>query len=148
MSSPAVPLHADQANFAVDSRPVPARRKPVSRIVLLVVAALCLAAVVPIYRNGIEASPFPSYVAGNPMYQVERYSAPWIAGAIGLAGLAVLLLLVAAGPLFERAARRIVLGTSGARTPSSLGVMGTGEMGTGVMSTGMMSTEDGEYGRR
>jgi Na+/proline symporter len=70
----------------------------------LVIAAVCVVAAIPIYRHGIMPHPFPSYVPGDQPYQVERYSAPWIAGAIALAGLAGILLILSIGRLVRRPA--------------------------------------------
>ena len=66
---------------------------------MLVIAVGCAVAAAPVYRHGIAPNPFPSYLPGDASYQVSRYSAPWIAGGIGLAGLAVILLIVSIGRL-------------------------------------------------
>lgn len=71
-------------------------------VVELVIAAVCVVVAVPIYRHGIMPHPFPSYVPGDQPYQVERYSGPWIAGAIALAGFAGILMVLGIGRLVRR----------------------------------------------
>jgi hypothetical protein len=77
---------------------------PVAVLVLIAVGSAVAAA--PVFRHGIVASPFPSYIDGEPPYEVLRYSAPWIAGGMALGGLAVLLLVIAVDLTVRRRPRR------------------------------------------
>jgi Na+/proline symporter len=99
LTTPAGPFAPDARDGSAVAAERPVSRRWVSVAVMLAVALACAIATVPVYRHGIAPSPFPSYVPGDAAYQVQRYSAPWIAGAIGLAGLAVILLTVSLGPL-------------------------------------------------
>jgi len=83
-------------------------------VLLLVVAAGSAVAAAPVYLHGIAAHPFPSYIDGEPPYQVDRYSAPWIAGGLALGGLAVLLLVVAVDLAVHRRGGRRASVTDGA----------------------------------
>jgi hypothetical protein len=78
--------------------------------VIVVVAVGCAVAAVPVYRHGIAANPFPSYVQGDPSYQIDHYSAPWIAGGICLAGLAAILLIVTVGRLWQGRTKAVQVG--------------------------------------
>ncbi|WP_111766618.1 hypothetical protein [Nakamurella deserti] len=66
-------------------------------VLLVVLGVICLAVTVPLFRHGIAAHAFPSYVQGDPSYEVRRYSAPWIAGAVALGGLGLICWSVAGG---------------------------------------------------
>jgi hypothetical protein len=83
---------------------VPGRRRAWVPVLLLVLGAVCLAVMVPLFRHGIASHAFPSYVQGDPSYEVRRYSAPWIAGAVALGGLGLICWSVAGG-LLVRARR-------------------------------------------
>ena len=85
-------------------------------MLLLVVAAGSAVAAAPVYLHGIAAHPFPSYIDGEPPYEVDRYSAPWIAGGLALGGLAVLLLVVAVDLAVHRRGGRRASVTDGAPT--------------------------------
>lgn len=59
---------------------------------MLVAAAVLLLAAVLSYRHGIATNLFPPYLADGGPTSINRYSAPWIAGAAGLVMLAGLLI--------------------------------------------------------
>ena len=109
MSSPDVPALAG-ASFptgpaATSVVPVPpVRRRRWLPPLLIVVGLVCLVVAVPVFRHAIGAHAFPSYVQGDPSYEVRRYSAPWIAGGVALGGLGLIGWTVAAQLL--TAARR------------------------------------------
>lgn len=101
MSTPDVPAPAG-ASFppAPAVVPVAVRRTPVwVPAALTVLGAACLIAMVPLFRHGVVDHAFPSYVRGDPAYEVRRYSAPWIAGAVALGGVGIVCWAVAAGLL-------------------------------------------------
>lgn len=102
MSSPDVPAPAGashllpSAGSADTVRRTPVRRRRVLPVVALAVVGIaCLVAVVPLYRHGVVAHPFPSYVQGDPVYEVRRYSAPWIGSAVALGGIGLVCWTVA-----------------------------------------------------
>ncbi len=79
-----------------------AQRWPV--VVLLVLGAICMVAVVPLFRNGVVTHAFPSYIRDDPAYTVQRWSAPWVGGALAVGGLGVTCWAIAGG-LLARARR-------------------------------------------
>ena len=88
---------------------VPHRRTtgPTAVVLVLLLGVACVVAGIVLYRHGIVANPFPSYVDKEPAYAVVRYSAPWIAGGLAIAGLGVLLILAAVamlGPAIRQSA--------------------------------------------
>ncbi len=80
-----------------------ARERPwVVTVVLLAAAAFAAVFAVLLFDKGAVPHPFPSYVEGEPAYEVVRYSGPWIAGGIALGGVAALLLVAAIKRLLRR----------------------------------------------
>ncbi len=73
--------------------------RPLLTGVLLVGSVACFVTMVFLFRHGIQTNLFPSYIAGGPPVEVRRYSAPWIAGSIGVFGLGGLLLIAALGTI-------------------------------------------------
>lgn len=80
---PAAQVHV-AAGIAAQNRKVP--------VAMLVAAAALLVAAVLSYRHGIATNLFPPYLADGGPTPINRYSAPWIAGAAGLVMLAGLLI--------------------------------------------------------
>ncbi len=98
-AGPASSTHADAAVIPAEpGAAVVARRSPI-RLWSVAAPALvgigCVAGAIVLYRHGIAAHPFPSWVDGEADYQVERYSGPWVVGAMGLGGLGVVLFVLA-----------------------------------------------------
>ena len=85
----------------------------VATVVLLVVAVL-------LFRHGIHNNAFPGYLDGQKSTEITRYSAPWIAGAAGVALLAGLSFTSFGTDLFrrvrlQRVRRRSIVGGSAIR---------------------------------
>lgn len=107
MSNPAVPFATGAADgpAAPFGAPTPhpgfeyvqlsTVRRWLPVVILLVVGVACLIAVVPLYRHGVDDHAFPSYVEGGSPYEVRRYTAPWIAGALALGGLGIIMCILA-----------------------------------------------------
>jgi hypothetical protein len=108
VSAPDVPAPAGTSFPVVEPPTAPDRPRSVrSRAgwpaaVLLLVGAGCLVAMVPLFRLGIAPHAFPSYVRGDPSYQVQRYSAPWVGGGVALGGVGLVCWAAAAGLLVQR----------------------------------------------
>lgn len=108
MSIPDAPAPPGTSFPVVDPHAVPDRRRsgrtragrPV--VVLLFVGAACLVAMIPLFRQGIAPHAFPSYVQGDPSYQVQRYSAPWTGGGVAVGGIGLVCWAAAAALLVQR----------------------------------------------
>jgi hypothetical protein len=136
VSTPDVPAPAG-ASFPVVARPVAPdlpRRPTWHAVALIVVGAACLIAMVPTFRHGVATHAFPSYVQGDPAYEVRRYSAPWVGGAVALGGVGLVCWAVAVG-LLMRARRRPVAASRPAalRPAAALGnTVSTDSLDTGL----------------
>ena len=114
MSSPDVPALSGTSFPAGPAAPPaatvpPARRRPWLPPLLVLLGVVCLVAAVPLFRHGVGAHAFPSYVQGDPSYEVRRYSAPWIAGGVALGGLGLIGCTVAAQLSVAARRRRTVV---------------------------------------
>ena len=113
MSVPDVPAPAGTSFPAVSPPPTAAStataasvpRWPV--VVLVVAGAVCLIAMVPLFRHGVVAHAFPSYVENDPSYAVQRWSAPWVGGALAVGGSGLVCWAIAGGLLSRGRRHRV-----------------------------------------
>lgn len=117
-SGPRGPAMTDSSNFATAPQPavdVPLSPRAAGRaagdvssvllvrsIVAAVGTVVLVVAAVLMFRHGVRGDHFPPYVNGTTSTMITRYSAPWIAGAAGVALLAGLAFTSVAVDVFRR----------------------------------------------
>ncbi len=74
----------------------------VRSVVAAVATVVLVVAAVFLFRHGVRGDHFPPYLSGSTTTVITRYSAPWIAGAAGVALLAGLSFTSVAVDVFRR----------------------------------------------